>query len=157
MPRGGKQEPDGYSPFKTADGRELKLLKSSKSQTGYFRVVKIRKLYYPKLKLDDVKGSKSQKVFGKGRASAREAATVLAEYLAAPYELPSAPRTLTVQQQHEKNLKRVAELHAEACRLLDMPNHLAECELEEEGDSDQPLRAPARLFDGPALLFAEFA
>ena len=36
--------------------------------------VKLGNIYYPKLKLDNVKGSKSQKVFGNGHKSAREAA-----------------------------------------------------------------------------------
>ena len=39
MPRGGTGKPDGYSPYKTADGRELRLLKSTKSKTLYFRIV----------------------------------------------------------------------------------------------------------------------
>ena len=31
MPRGGKRKPDSSSPYKTADGRDLELLKSSAS------------------------------------------------------------------------------------------------------------------------------
>ena len=48
--------------------------------------MKLGNLYYPKLKLDNVKGSKSQKVFGSGHKSACEAQTAifLAEYLAEP-------------------------------------------------------------------------
>ena len=38
MPQGGKGKPDGESPFKTADGRILKLLKSSTSKTLYYNV-----------------------------------------------------------------------------------------------------------------------
>ena len=40
MPRGGKREPDDFSPYKTADGRDLKLLKSSASNTGYQNIIK---------------------------------------------------------------------------------------------------------------------
>ena len=65
MPRGGRQAPDAYSPHKTADGRELQLAKSTKSSTGYYRVVKVHGKFWAKLKLDDVKGSRSQKLFGK--------------------------------------------------------------------------------------------
>ena len=55
MPRGGKHGPDGYSPYKTADGRELKLLKSSRNVAGggYLNIVKNHgKRYYAKKKLD---------------------------------------------------------------------------------------------------------
>ena len=56
MPRGGSHEPDDFSPYKTADGRDLKLLKSGKSTTGYFCIVKLRnkfyELVYIKKKLD---------------------------------------------------------------------------------------------------------
>ena len=121
MPRGGKQVADGYSPYKSSvSGREVKLLKSTKSSTRYFRVVKVGNLFYPKLKLDGVKGSKSQKLFGKGTQSAREAAILLAEYLDSPYELPAAPpreprgSQLTQQQQREKRMARLDELREEA-------------------------------------------
>ena len=39
MTRGGKGVADGYSPYKKADGRVLKLLKSSNSETGYLNIV----------------------------------------------------------------------------------------------------------------------
>ena len=63
MPRGGSGKADDYSPYKTADGRELKLLKSSRSSTGYLNIVKLHEnKYYPKKKLDEEKGSKVMKV-----------------------------------------------------------------------------------------------
>ena len=90
MPRGGNGKPDGFSPYKAADGRELRLLKSTNSQNGYFNVIKVRKKFYPKAKLDGVQGSGVQKTFGKGQATAREAAIVLADYTDKPYELTVA-------------------------------------------------------------------
>ena len=63
MPRGGSGKPDAYSPYKAADGRELSLQKSSQSQTGYHRIVKLRGKYYAKLKLDEAKGSRAQKLY----------------------------------------------------------------------------------------------
>ena len=138
MPRGGKQVSDGFSPYKHPDGRELRLLKSSKSNTGYFRVVKVGNLFYPKAKLDGVKGSKSQKLFGKGKKEAREAAIILAEYLDSPYALPSAPprqphsSQLTTRQLHEKKMKKVDVLRAEACSLLGVSEEMS---AEEEADA----------------------
>ena len=138
MPRGGKQVSDGFSPFKSAGGQELRLLKSSRSQTGYFRIVKLGNLYYPKLKLDNVKGSKSQKVFGNGHKSAREAAIFLAEYLAEPYQLASAPprqprgSRLTEQQQRDRKNKKLDALRAEACSLLGISEEMS---AEERADS----------------------
>ena len=91
MPRGGNGKADSFSPYKAADGRELRLLKSSNSKTGYLNVVEVHPgKFYPKKKLDDEKSSKKMKVFGKGEASARAAAIKLAEYLNEPYELPTA-------------------------------------------------------------------
>jgi hypothetical protein len=108
MPRGGKQVSDGFSPYKAPDGRELRLMKSSKSNTGYFRVVKVGNLFYPKAKLDGVKGSKSQKLFGKGKKEAREAAIILAEYLDSPYALPSAPpQRLTTKCRVRSGINRI--------------------------------------------------
>ena len=92
MPRGGTGKPDGWSPFKAANGRELFRAKSSKSKTGYFCIIEPHKgQFYPKAKLDDEKGSKKMKTFGTASPTAREAANKLAEFLDAPYELPTAP------------------------------------------------------------------
>ena len=92
MPRGGKHGADGFSPYKHPDGRLLKLQKSSNSKTGYYCISKVGNLFYPKLKLDGVAGSKKQKLFGKGSKEPRDAAIILADYLDARYELPSARR-----------------------------------------------------------------
>ena len=93
MPRGGKGVADGSSPYKTADGRILNLLKSSQSKTKYLNVVEQHPgKFYPKKKLDGVKGSRKMKVFGMGKNTAREAAIALAEYTDTPYELPSVPK-----------------------------------------------------------------
>ena len=133
MPRGGSGKPDDFSPYKTADGRELKLLKSKASSTGYWCVVEKHKgQFYPKRKLDMVVGSKKMKTFGKGKPSAREAAIALAEYTACPYELPVAPPREPMgtkkyklaadpTSQHEMNKKwrRLAHLRAEANVLLE--------------------------------------
>ena len=84
MPRGGRQAPDGYSPYK----------KSTKSKTGYYRVVLVNGKYWAKLKLDGERGSRKQKLFGKdgkGCKEPRDAAIILAEYLDSPGALPSAP------------------------------------------------------------------
>ena len=71
MPRGGNGVADGFSPYKTADGRVLKILKSSKSKTKYLNIVEQHPgKFYPKRKLDDVKGSKKMKVFGKASGTA---------------------------------------------------------------------------------------
>ena len=131
MPRGGKRGPDGYSPYKTPEGRELKLQKSTKSRTGYYRIVKVGNLFYPKLKLDDVGGSGSQKLFGKGSKEPRDAAILLADYLDQPYELPSAPprqphsSQLTARQEHDKKMKRLDALREEACSLLGVPAQMS--------------------------------
>ena len=67
--------------------------KSSNSKTGYLCVVEPHKgKFYPKRKLDDEKGSKKMKAFGTASPTAWEAANKLAEFLAAPYELPTAPQ-----------------------------------------------------------------
>ena len=82
MPRGGNGKADSFSPYKAADGRELRLLKSmsNNSKTGYLNVVELHPgKFYCKKKLDDDKGSKRMKVFGKGEVSARAAAIKLAE------------------------------------------------------------------------------
>ena len=116
MPRGGKHAADDFSPYKHPDGRILRLDKSSRSRTGYYRVVKVKNLFYSKLKLDEVSGSRSQKLFGKGKKTAREAAIILADYLDTRYELPTAPpraphgSQLSEQQRQEKKDKRLEEL-----------------------------------------------
>ena len=67
--------------------------------------------------------AKSQKVFGTGKKSAREAAIFLAEFLDEPYVLPSAPpraphgSRLTESQREEKKHARLAELQTEASSL----------------------------------------
>ena len=125
MPRGGKGEPDGFSPYKTADGRDLRLLKSSKSKTGYYNVVEQHPgKFYPKKKLDDEKGSKKMKVFGTGKRTAREAAIFLAEYLDSPHELPEAPQRKPYgwkdpeRYAQRKKEQRLQEIFAEANQLL---------------------------------------
>ena len=128
MPRGGKGEPDGFSPYKTAEGRDLKLLKSSASKTRYFNIVEQHPgKFYPKKKLDGVPGSKKMKVFGKGQATAREAAIILANHMDSPQELPEAPpRAPCVRDPYQKKQKRLAELTAEAHRLLGISEEEAE-------------------------------
>ena len=157
MPRGGKPGPDGYSPHKTAEGRELKLQKSTKSTTGYYRIVKVGNLFYPKLKLDGVKGSKAQKLFGKGCKEPRDAAILLAKYIDQPYALPEAPprephsSQLTTQQQHDKKMKRLDTLRAEACNLLGVPVDMPE----QEKAADEVQQAAWVAFNesgGPALM-----
>ena len=92
MPAGGTGQADGWSPFKAADGRELFRAKSSNSKTGYLNIIEPHKgKFYPKRKLDGEKGSKKMKTFGTASATAWEAANKLAEYLDAPYELPTSP------------------------------------------------------------------
>ena len=94
MPRGGSHLPDGWSPFKAPDGRELRILKSTGSSNGYYRVVEQHPgKFYPKMTITKVNGEKQkgQKVFGKGKATAREAGIVLALFEDKPYELPEAP------------------------------------------------------------------
>tara|TARA_B110000046_G_C12910749_1_gene362705 strand:- start:267 stop:842 length:576 start_codon:yes stop_codon:yes gene_type:complete len=116
MGRGGNHAPDDFSPYKTADGRKLKLLKSSKSSTGYWCVIGPRGLkgkFYVKKKLDVAKGSKRSKVFP-GQPSARAAAIALAEYTDEPYELPAKADT--------SKEKRLEKLHKEAWELLRVPN-----------------------------------
>ena len=114
MPRGGKQGPDDFSPHKTNDGRELKLLKSSKSATNYWCVVgPLRGKFYVKKKLDGEKGSKQSKLFA-GKDTAREAAIALAEYMDQPYELP--------ETKNRSKAARLEKLHAEAWELMRVPN-----------------------------------
>ena len=92
MPRGGGHKADGYSPYKHSNGRELKILKSSKSSNGYHRVVEQHKgKFYPKISIETGNGKKKQKVFGTASPTAREAAIKLAIYEDEPYELPVAP------------------------------------------------------------------
>jgi len=100
MPRGGRHDADGYSPFKANNGRELRRLKSSKSTTGYLNVVNIRGKFWAKKKLDDVPGSKKMKLFGGGKDEAWQAANQLAEYLDSPYELPEAPPRKVSRRHH---------------------------------------------------------
>ena len=115
MPRGGKRAADGFSPYKHPDGRELKLLKSSRNEKGggYYCIVERCGKFYAKLKLDDVAGSKQQKLFGQS-STPREAAIILAEYTDAPWQLPSAPprepRKLTELQLAKKKSKRLHSL-----------------------------------------------
>ena len=117
MPRGGRHEPDDFSPYKTSDGRELKLLKSSKSSSGYQNVVKMRGKFYAKKKIDDQKGSKEMVLIGKGKdkghATARLAAVALAEYTDVPFDVPKEARTKTFDR-----AKRLDELCEEAWELL---------------------------------------
>ena len=95
--------------------------------------MKVHNKFYPKLKLDGVKGSKSQKLFG-GSATAREAAIVLAEYIDEPYALPSAPpraprgSQLTEWQLQEKKDKRIGALFEEVNTLLGVPQETDEAE-----------------------------
>ena len=153
MPRGGKAGPDGYSPHKTPEGRELTLQKSTKSTTGYYRIVKVHGKYYPKLKLDEERGSKKQKLFGKGKATAREAAIVLADFLVERYQLPSAPpRALTEGQQRTQQLARADALFAEACRLSDRPNLLDNEQVARILELGEQPAVPPVIFDGPVLV-----
>ena len=141
MPRGGSRKPDGSSPHKMPDGRVLTLQKSSKSKTDYFCIVKVGNLFYPKLKLDEEKGSGAQKLFANGKKTAREAAIVLADFLDTRYELPTAeprkPRNseLTELQLEEKKLQRLAELTAEANGLLGVSQTTAQEEAELEAEA----------------------
>ena len=115
MPRGGTHGPDDFSPYKTADGRDLKLWKSTKSSTGYWCVIGPRNgKYYVKKKLDGEKGSKHSKVFP-GQPSARAAAIALAEYADEPFELPA-------KTSGKSKEKRLEKLHEEAWELLRVPN-----------------------------------
>ena len=96
--------------------------------------MKVGNLFYPKAKLDGVKGSRSQKLFGKGQKEARDAAIILADYLDKPYALPSAPpraahgSQLTAQQAHDKKMSRLGSLHAEACGLLGISEEMSAAE-----------------------------
>ena len=62
----------------------------------------------------------------------------MAEYMAEPYQLPSAPprqpwgSRLTEQQQHDRKLKKVDALRAEACSLLGVSEEMS---AEERADS----------------------
>ena len=89
------------------------LLKSGKSTTGYWCIVKFRNKFYIKKKLDAEKGSKKMKVFA-GHPTAREAAITFAEYLDAPYELP--------ETKGKSREKRLEKLYGEAWELLQLPN-----------------------------------
>jgi hypothetical protein len=139
MPRGGKHGADGFSPYTHPDGRTLKLQKSSNSQTGYYRIVKVKNLFYPKrLKLDGVAGSKKQKLFGTGSKKPRDAAIILADYLDARYELPSAPpraphgsRLSPRRQKYE----RLEKLKKEALSLLSMEEMTEEEKAEIEAEA----------------------
>jgi hypothetical protein len=142
MPRGGKHGADGFSPYKHPDGRLLKLQKSSNSKTGYYCISKVGNLFYPrvipKLKLDGVAGSKKQKLFGKGSKEPRDAAIILADYLDARYELPSAPpraphgsRLSPRRQKYE----RLEKLKKEALSLLSMEEMTEEEKAEIEAEA----------------------
>jgi hypothetical protein len=132
MPRGGKRAADGFSPYKHPDGRELKLLKSSRNEKGggYYCIVERSRKFYAKLKLDDVAGSKQQKLFGQS-STPREAAIILAEYTDAPWELPCAPprqprgSQLTARQLEEKRDARLEELMQEAHSLLGISEEMS--------------------------------
>ena len=106
MPRGGRHEADGWSPYKRPDGVVLQLAKSSKSKNGYLNVVEPHTgQFYPKKKLDGESGSKKMKTFGTKCGTAREAAIKLAEYLFEPYPLPEAgPRAAYGSKNMEKYL-----------------------------------------------------
>jgi hypothetical protein len=138
MPRGGKHGADGFSPYTHPDGRILKLQKSSKSKTGYYCISKVKNLFYPKLKLDGVAGSKKQKLFGKGSKEPRDAAIILADYLDARYELPSAPPRVPhgsrLSPQRQK-YERLEELMKEARGLLAMKEMTEEEQAEIEAQA----------------------
>ena len=167
MPRGGKRLSDDYSPYKHPDGRELKLLKSSKSLTGYFCIVeKHPGKFYPKKKLDAVTNSKLQKCFGEGKPSAREAAIALADFLDKPHELPKAPprappgSRLTEQQREAKRQQRLGELSNEVCSLLGIPTELSEeekAEIDAQAAEFAAWRAAPQpvAFAGPVLVLGE--
>jgi hypothetical protein len=126
LPRGGKRAADDYSPYKHPDGRELKLLKSSSNEKGggYYQIAFGHGKFYVKLKLDGVRGSRKQKLFGKSN-TAREAAIVAAEYRDAPWELPDAPprqprgsQLVTQRQLQQQRDARLKALMQEAHSLL---------------------------------------
>ena len=128
MPRGGAGKATGWSPFKAADGRELYRAKSAASKTGYLNIVEQHPgKFYPKRKLDGEKGSKKMKVFGAASPTAWEAANKLAEFLDAPYELPSRePRPVPQPLKDSEGMlteaghKRLKALSQEANSLLDL-------------------------------------
>ena len=131
MARGGNGKPDAYSPYKTSDGRTLKLLKSSRSKNGYYRVGEPHPgKFYPKKKVDGIKGSKIQKYFGKASATARGAAILLAEFEDAPYELPSVKK---LTEEEEKSLE-LDKLMARARELLGINNKTEEEKAAAEAD-----------------------
>ena len=120
MPPGGSGKPDGASPFRSAAGVNLVRLKSSKNITGggYFRIVDPRKngKFWIKAKLDGVKGSGKSKLWGTpdghAFASAKDAATALAEYEHEPYELRTQQRNNTENaslQELKKKMDAVAQ------------------------------------------------
>ena len=78
---------------------------------------------------------------------------MLADFLDKRYELPSAPlRALTEQQQHDKCMERAGQLHAEACRLLNMPNLL------DDDQVDRLVEAaamPPVIYDGPVYVCSD--
>ena len=159
MPRGGRQAPDAYSPYKTADGRELQLQKSTNSKTGCYRVVLVNGKFWAKLKLDGERGSRKQKLFGKngkGCKEPREAAIILAEYLDSPGALPSAPPRAPAATHKNGCLtargKRLLKLHTEkAYDLLGIAMGPEEEAFfaEEAAAAAAPQPVPAR---GPALI-----
>ena len=62
MPRGGSHEPDGWSPFKAPDGRELRILKSTGSSNEYYRVVEQHPgKFYPKMTITKANGEKARR------------------------------------------------------------------------------------------------
>ena len=159
MPRGGKREPDDSSPYKTADGRDLELLKSSASRTGYLNVVKQHGMFYVKRKLDtDVPGSKKMRVFGKdgkGLPTAREAAIVLAEFLDSPHPLPEVAQRARLTEEQKKQ-KRLTEIQAEAWRLLGVSEEEQEAEAVRDRADYEAWRATQPVvFDGPIVVVAD--
>jgi hypothetical protein len=139
MPRGGGHKADGYSPYKHSNGRELKILKSSKSSNGYHRVVEQHKgKFYPKISIETGNGKKKQKVFGTASPTAREAAIKLAIYEDEPYELPVAPPRGPPSEKkvEEAKWRRLEKLQAEARTLLGIESE------EDEPPLPQLVRAP---------------
>ena len=154
MPRGGSGKPDAYSPYKAADGRELRLHKSSQSQTGYHCIVKLRGKYYAKLKLDEAKGSRAQKLLGKGQETAREAAIILADFLDKPYALPSAPprsQPATEQQQWARKRARLAVLEKEMAEVLGPEALPRDCLVWQP----EPPPPPPVVYDGPVWVLPD--
>ena len=132
---------------------------STKSQTRYYRVVKVHGKFWAKLKLDGEKGSGSQKLFGKdgkGCKEPRDAAICLAEYLDSPGALPSAPPRAPAATHKNGCLtahgKRLLKKHTEKANDLLGIAMAPEDEAffaEEAAAAAAPQPVPAR---GPALI-----